>query len=207
MKLSSARENTLRKIRNALQTPTLLPFPKQIGFEEVYVRKDGDLQTIFADEFEALQGNLISCQNRDEAMLLLSEMAEKKGWKQIYCQTPELDFGSQALVTRDNLALCDAAVTDCEFLVARTGSIVLSSVQASGRIVSVFTPIHIVFATADQLVYDIKEGIAGMTEKYKGQLPSALFFASGPSRTGDIEKTLVMGVHGPIEVYVFLINS
>jgi L-lactate dehydrogenase complex protein LldG len=203
---TSARENTLQKIRDALRKPTSLPFPELSG-EEVYARKGEDLKTVFADEFKAIQGNLICCENREEVALRLAEIADEKGWSQIFCQTTGLGFNSERRITQDNLALCDAAITDCEFLVARTGSIVLSSVQTSGRIVSVFTPIHLVVATTDQLVYDIKHGIAGLTEKYKGQLPSALFFASGPSRTGDIEKTLVMGVHGPIEVYVFLITT
>ena len=46
-----------------------------------------------------------------------------------------------------------------------------------------------------------------MQEKYKNNLPSLITFATGPSRTADIEKTLVVGVHGPKEVYVFLIDT
>jgi L-lactate dehydrogenase complex protein LldG len=46
-----------------------------------------------------------------------------------------------------------------------------------------------------------------LKEKYNGQLPSSINFATGPSRTADIEKTLVVGVHGPGQVYVFLIDQ
>jgi L-lactate dehydrogenase complex protein LldG len=56
-------------------------------------------------------------------------------------------------------------------------------------------------------VFDLKDGISKMKEKYPGQLPSMISFASGPSRTADIEKTLVVGVHGPKEVYVFLLDE
>jgi L-lactate dehydrogenase complex protein LldG len=56
------------------------------------------------------------------------------------------------------------------------------------------------------LVYDIKEGLQLIKEKY-GNLPSLITLATGPSRTADIEKTLVVGVHGPKEVYVFLVDK
>jgi len=56
------------------------------------------------------------------------------------------------------------------------------------------------------LVYDIRDGLVALKEKYQQQLPSLITFATGPSRTADIEKTLVVGVHGPREVYLFLVD-
>ena len=82
----------------------------------------------------------------------------------------------------------------------------MTSAQGSGRTVSVYAPIHICIAYTNQLVYDIKEGLQMMKDKYAGKLPSLITLATGPSRTADIEKTLVVGVHGPKEVYVFLID-
>ena len=110
-------------------------------------------------------------------------------------------------LTYGDLASCDAAITTCEWLVARTGSIVLSAGQQSGRTVSVYAPIHICIAYTSQLVYDIKDGLQQAKEKYGANLPSLITFATGPSRTADIEKTLVVGVHGPKEVYVFLVDQ
>jgi L-lactate dehydrogenase complex protein LldG len=83
----------------------------------------------------------------------------------------------------------------------------MSAAQQSGRTVSVYSPIHICIAYVDQLVYDIREGLQLLKEKYRHNLPSLITFATGPSRTADIEKTLVVGVHGPKEVYVFLIDQ
>jgi L-lactate dehydrogenase complex protein LldG len=70
----------------------------------------------------------------------------------------------------------------------------------------VYAPVHICIACTNQLVYDIKEGLQILKDKYAGNLPSLITLASGPSRTADIEKTLVVGVHGPREVYVFLVD-
>ena len=91
-------------------------------------------------------------------------------------------------------------------LVARTGTIVLSALN-SGRITSVYAPVHICIAYTSQLVYDISDALSWLVQKYGSNLPSFISFATGPSRTADIEKTLVVGVHGPKEVYLFLIDD
>ena len=79
----------------------------------------------------------------------------------------------------------------------------LSSKQGSGRSLSIFPPIHIVIAFASQLVEDIQDGLELVKKKY-ATLPSMICLTTGPSRTADIEKTLVLGAHGPKELVVFL---
>jgi L-lactate dehydrogenase complex protein LldG len=71
----------------------------------------------------------------------------------------------------------------------------------------VYAPIHICIAYTNQVVYDISDGLHSITKHYGNHLPSLITLASGPSRTADIEKTLVVGVHGPKEVYCFLVDS
>jgi L-lactate dehydrogenase complex protein LldG len=83
----------------------------------------------------------------------------------------------------------------------------MSAAQPSGRTTSVYAPIHICIAFTNQLVYDVKDGLSLVKEKYNDKLPSLITFATGPSRTADIEKTLVVGVHGPKEVYCFLVDA
>ena len=61
-------------------------------------------------------------------------------------------------------------------------------------------------AFTHQLVHDIKDALEATREKYGANFPSLLTLATGPSRTADIEKTLVVGVHGPKEVYLFLVE-
>jgi L-lactate dehydrogenase complex protein LldG len=109
-------------------------------------------------------------------------------------------------VNTDDLATCDASITLCEHLVARTGTIVLSSQQLSGRATSVYAPIHICIAYTHQLVYDIADSLHQF-KKEVDHIPSMISYATGPSRTADIEKTLVVGVHGPKEVYCFLVDK
>ena len=101
----------------------------------------------------------------------------------------------------------DAGIMLCEALIARTGSILISSRQASGRQLPVFPEVNIVNASTRHLVMDINEGFAAIRKKYDGNFPSMVNLNTGPSRTADIEKTLVLGAHGPREVYVFLIEN
>jgi L-lactate utilization protein LutC len=109
-------------------------------------------------------------------------------------------------VNTNELESCDASITLCESLVARTGTIVLSSQQLSGRTASVYAPIHICIAYTHQLVFDISDSLNRFTAQ-SNAIPSMISFATGPSRTADIEKTLVVGVHGPKEVYCFLVDK
>ncbi len=113
-------------------------------------------------------------------------------------------------VSTNGFSTCNvsaAGITSCEFLVARTGSIIISSKQASGRRLPVFPSTHIVVGYASQLVRDVKDAMDGIKYKYGNQLPSMITTITGPSRTADIEKTLILGAHGPKEVYVFLIDK
>ena len=102
------------------------------------------------------------------------------------------------------LERCDAGVTGCEALVAQTASILVSSVSSGGRVLSVLPPHHIVIATPDQLERDLKSAFDAVHRKHGGKLPRYLSFITGPSRTGDIERILVLGAHGPKKLTVIL---
>ncbi len=133
--------------------------------------------------------------------------AERKRWTKIYCKEDKIEILLKYQQYHSDLATCDVSVTGCEYLVARTGTIVMSSAQQSGRTASVYAPVHICIAIQNQMVYDIKDALDFIKEKYTDNIPSLITFASGPSRTADIEKTLVTGVHGPKEVYCFLVEA
>jgi L-lactate dehydrogenase complex protein LldG len=212
MNVSSAKENILKKIRKALSESTPIPFPQSEGSHSVFQPSQQDLEIEFAEQFTKLQGKFIFCMDHREVAVQLNGLAGHQSWKKIVCREKPL----RALLQQEGfnafsdveLGDCDAAITSCEKLIARTGSIVMSTggANASGRTVSVYAPVHICLAYADQLVYDIRDGLIALKEKYQQQLPSLITFATGPSRTADIEKTLVVGVHGPREVYLFLVD-
>lgn len=211
MKVSQAKENILKKIRQALTEPVPIPFPQSEGNSSVYQASHQENEVEFAEQFTKVQGKFIYCADQPEMLVQLQQLIMQNGWTHIFCrETGLLRFlGAplNGLITQESLVDADASITSCELLIARTGSLLLSAGQESGRTVSVYAPVHICLAYASQLVYDIREGLEFLQEKYKDKLPSLITLASGPSRTADIEKTLVVGIHGPKEVYVFLIDA
>lgn len=211
MNFSPAKENILKKIRKALSHSTPIPFPNSEGNNSVFQPLLQELEIEFAEQFSGLLGKFIFCVDHHELILQLNNLIDHRQWKKIYCCEDSLKqiFHENSFNNFSQLELenCDVSITTCEALVARTGSIVMSTAQRSGRTVSVYAPVHICIAYTRQLKYDIKDVFQMLKEKYGKQLPSLITFATGPSRTADIEKTLVVGVHGPGEVFCFLIDQ
>jgi L-lactate dehydrogenase complex protein LldG len=197
MNVSPSKENILKKIRKALSHSTPLPFPQSEGNGTVYQPLQQEAEVEFAEQFTKLQGKFIFCINRQELAFQLGSLVRKQDWQKVYCVEEVLIDSLSAQIedrlVKTDLAHCDVAITSCEYLVARTGSIVLSASTASGRSTSVYAPIHICIAYTSQVVYDLKDALQAVKDKYGNNLPSLITFASGPSRTADIEKTLVVG--------------
>lgn len=191
--------------------PTPIPFPKSEGHSSVFVPLAQEIEVEFAEKFTALQGRFAFCLNEQDFTRQFNALVTAQNWDKIYCLEDEVRKLLGESVSADSnacgLAGCNTSVTGCEYLVARTGSIVMSAAQLSGRNTSVYAPVHVCVAYTSQLVYDVKDALEGMKEKYGNKIPSLITFATGPSRTADIEKTLVVGVHGPKEVFVFLIDD
>lgn len=211
MNVSPSKENILKRIRKALSQSTPLPFPQSEGNQPVFQPLEQEPEVEFAEQFTKLQGKFIYCINQQELAFQLGSLIKKQDWHKVYCQEDKLVAAvagqlADRLVKTD-LAHCDVSITGCEYLVARTGSIVMSAADPGGRAASVYAPIHICIAFTNQLVYDIRDALQAAKEKYGRNLPSLITLATGPSRTADIEKTLVVGVHGPKEVYLFLVEA
>ncbi len=206
-----AKANILHKIKQALQKPVPVPFPVSGEEQALYEPASDDLAIVFAQQFSLLQGQFAYCMSGAEMMQQLKHLQTARGISKWY----STDEAIKNLLMKNgwqqpwhnNLADCHASITSCEVLVARTGSMVLSSTASGGRTTSVYAPIHICIATTQQLVYDLQDAFDFLEKKYGSNLPSQISFASGPSRTADIEKTLVTGVHGPKEVFCFLLEN
>jgi len=210
MNISPSKENILKRIRQALRHSTPLPFPNSEGNAPVFQTSRQELEVEFAEQFTKLQGRFIFCIDHREVVAYIDEIVKKHSWQKAYCREERLRSmlkqNGFSAIEYAQLDSCDLAITSCELLVARTGSIIMTSAQQSGRTTSVYAPVHICIAYTDQLVYDLKDGLQLLNERFK-PLPSFITFASGPSRTADIEKTLVVGVHGPAEVFVLLVEA
>ncbi|NOX45466.1 MAG: hypothetical protein GXO89_00630 [Chlorobi bacterium] len=212
MEETTSREKVLKKLRNALINRSESPFPSLDLNSSVYKDFEDSLDITFATEFSKVSGKFIYCEDeKDLEGNLVSLIGEKK-WKQVFCTEQEIketlaNAGIPFTSMESEFTEMDAGITYCESLIARLGSIMVSSRQTSGRRLNVYPENHIVIARSSQIVPDLKEALVNIKEKYKDNMPSMISVITGPSRTADIEKTLVMGAHGPRELYVFLIDE
>jgi L-lactate dehydrogenase complex protein LldG len=103
------------------------------------------------------------------------------------------------------LERADVGITVCDALIAQTGSVLLTSRSAGGRALSVLPPHHVVIARESNLVPDLPAALELLKKAYSDNYPSLITFITGPSRTGDIERILVLGAHGPRILTIFLL--
>jgi len=97
-------------------------------------------------------------------------------------------------------------ITGCFCAIAETGTLMLCGSPDTPATVSLLPETHIAFVPASRIVSGMEEGFA-LARAELGQLPRAVNFISGPSRTGDIEQTIVLGAHGPYRVHLVLLTE
>lgn len=202
----------IRKELNDASTPMPYPEAEKSG-APLYSWPVDDMEETFVTAFAKLGGRFVFCENELELMQNILLLKESRGWDDVLCADQRLlklfqnNKVPNIIAADASLEAAEVCITGCEFLVARTGSVMLSSRLNLGRMSSVYFPVHIVFAYANQVVADIDEAFAAMRKKYGTDLPSMMNLTTGPSRTADIEKTLVVGVHGPAEIFCFYVNA
>lgn len=212
MEESTSREKVLKSIRNSLLGKTPNPYSEVDTDSKIYTDLDESLALNFAQEFTDLGGKFIYCEDEDDLKNVLYQFIQSEDLQPLYCREIELknmllDMDVSFIEEESELKNIKSALTGCEFLIARFGSVLVSSASNSGRRANFFAEKHLVVAYASQLVPEIKDALIGMREKYNGKLPSMITQITGASRTADIEKTLVLGMHGPKEIYVFFVDD
>ena len=209
---TTSKEKILKKIRKALIHKSQQEIGDVNTESEIFVTAEDPLELQFAQNFVNINGKFVFCENENEFLTNFAGIAQDNNWQKLCCFEPVI----KELLKRANIPFSDKeselmdtdiGLTFCECLVARTGSVIISSKQASGRRLPIYSNYHIVLAYTSQLVFHIKDALKHIREKYNNQLPSMISTITGPSRTADIEKTLVQGAHGPKEIFVFLIDD
>jgi L-lactate dehydrogenase complex protein LldG len=171
---------------------------------------------LFAAHAADLKANFFVCDSQDDLRANLAQLAAQEKWSGIAAHGGDLmrsalgQLGLPILWTDDGydkiaLERCSVGITLCDALVAQTGSVLVTSKSAGGRVLSVLPPHHVVLATRAQLVPDLPTAFELLQSKYGEAYPSMISFITGPSRTGDIERILVLGAHGPKKLSIFCV--
>jgi L-lactate dehydrogenase complex protein LldG len=212
MEDSTSKEKVLKRIRKALLNKSTEALAN-VDFESsIYSIPDESLEVIFAQNFTEAGGKFVFCLDYNDCIDNLIYLAKENNWTEIFCQEEPLqellDIGELPHSSNpDDYSKLQACITTCEFLIAQTGSIVISSKQTSGRKTPFSFPLHLVIAFTSQLMSETKSALKNMTVKYPLQLPSFISIINGPSKTTAIGNTINIGALGPKEVYVFLIDD
>ncbi len=101
-------------------------------------------------------------------------------------------------------------ITGADFVLAETGSLVLTSFTEGSQLASLAPPVHVALYRRSQLRASLDEVLQNLPVSRDPTRPSparSAVFVTGPSRTADIEQILVRGVHGPREVHAILVEE
>lgn len=181
-----------------------------------------DPPTRFIEELEAVGGHGQRVRNITGARKYVVELAREREAKILLrWDVEELDrmkadgplrkAGVEVAVWRDDLedprdvaSRADVGLSTAAWAIAETGSLVLEGGPGRGRVVTLLPPTYVAVVPANRVLSTVPEAIGKYAEG--GNVPANVCFHTGPSRSGDIEMTLAIGVHGPGDVHVVLVG-
>lgn len=209
---ASKKERVLKKIRRALVEKSKEPFTGVDYDSNVFIPFNDVAEIEFAQRFTDNGGKFVFCEdNKDFIENLLFLISENK-WKSIYCS----DANIQSLLQQNNITThqqanqlnySTVALTTCENIVARTGSILITNHQLQNTAEIANPDVHLIIAYTSQIVEETRDALKALKLKYTEQFPKFICFVAGPSKTADIEGVAVVGAQGPKEVYLFLLDN
>lgn len=181
------------------------------------VERRATLTERFCGALEAVAGHCVVVRDKREAADVLREILERTKARRVAVSDSELAGsvielakpGAELLLNASGPALfeCDAGVTSAQWGVAETGTLVLESDEERHRVASLVPPVHVAIIHASQVRETLGEVLQALHEKGRDRLSRTVTFITGPSRTSDIELTLAIGVHGPGELFVIIIEG
>jgi len=177
------------------------------------VNSDVDL---FLEQFAAVNGTVHLRPPLEVVTELLDERGVKSflAWDEVADLTGELgrlgyvrvDIGDLADRTDDYLRVSDVAVgiTGADAALAESGSLVVRSGPGRMRLASLLPPVHVAILARGRIFRSLTHWMTAHGDQVAGVANTV--FITGPSRTGDIEQIMTLGVHGPGEVHVVLVD-
>lgn len=203
--MKSARQEILDKLKTAIHVAPEKPDDNA----PVYPSIKKPLEIAFTENLEKVNGSVHLFPSENELYSALKTFLETFNPAEVYCNETAIQkqltqFQIPFLEYTENHKNIEVGITGCEFLIAHTGSAMVSSAQKGGRQLFVYPPVHVIVARKSQIVDCLESAYSAIQNKYPENLPSQITIITGPSRTADIEKTLVMGAHGPKELRVFI---
>jgi L-lactate dehydrogenase complex protein LldG len=189
-----------------LDEPVVRLVHSDFGLSELFVKMAADNpmspELVYVEELAERVVNFLRQQNARRIALPTSPLLEKTGVTQAIC-SGDINARQWDAMTLDQLYEFDASVTDVYAAVAETGSLVVRASPGHGRGLSLVPRVHVAVVEPKNFVGDLVDLFEKMA---KDGIASGTSIITGPSRTADIEMSLVVGVHGPTVVKVFILQ-
>lgn len=211
-----SRDHILHKVRTALgrtagQPPPPAP-PARISIPKI--GREAKIESFF-DRLQTLAGKTFHAHTPGEALDYVRRVVDGRPAVAsnapllAACGVTSLPSVRTGLMDRDELrAVCSTAavgITSADYCLADTGTLVMIAGREEARLISLLPPVHIAVVVGDRM-------LSGLDELFTlvplpAERSSSMVLITGPSRTADIEQTLVRGVHGPGEIHVVLVSG
>jgi L-lactate dehydrogenase complex protein LldG len=218
-----AREAILQSIRSNLAASEGIVHGEHtiVPDREEMILEDEGLSMIerFRERLQSVGGFCDVVESGDEATralaVIVSDLQSRNAAKRIALSDAQL-VSSLARGLADQIDVCpspaelfnyDVGITMAQAAIAETGTLVLVAETERHRLVSLLPPVHIAIVYARDIVPTIGDALSQLHGSEPKQMSRAITFITGPSRTADIELTLTVGVHGPKELRVIVINN
>ncbi len=210
--MSSARADILAALRakaRAVQRPPVWRSQRQFDdlagqFTQALVKAHGEL--IRADSLDAALTQVGDLLDELDAQKVVATSEPPIDGLDLAARYPACDWyvvGQTAGELRAFCAVADAGLSGVDAALAETGTIILRSGPGRSRLATLLPPVHVALLPVSRLMIDIFTWTAAR----KAQPPAAITLISGPSKSGDIEQTLTVGVHGPKRLIVVLYDD
>ncbi len=177
----------------------------------------------FIEELEALGGHGKRVENLEEAREYVLDLAREREAKLLLrwdvddledlgVDEPLGETGVEVAVWRDLADFreiagkADIGLSTAEWAIAETGTLVLEGGPGKGRTVTLLPPTYVALMPVERILHTVPEAIEKYAGGEAGRLPANVCFHTGPSRSGDIEMSLFVGMHGPGDVHVVLVD-
>jgi L-lactate dehydrogenase complex protein LldG len=210
-----SRENILHKVRTALGR-SVDEVPPPAPPVRMCVPSIGMAAKIesFLERLEALAGKTHHARSSADALEYVRRVVDGRPAVAsnapllAECGITSLPSVRSGLTDREELrALCSTVavgITSADYCLADTGTLVMIASQDEARLISLLPPVHIAVVNAERMLSGLDELLE--TVPLPAERSSSMVLITGPSRTADIEQTLVRGVHGPGEIHVVVIS-
>jgi L-lactate dehydrogenase complex protein LldG len=217
---SKARETILARIRRAQGRGASRPSQAELEAIETYLsahprgtlpKVEADLVARFRARAEAMQSTTEEVAGEADVPAAVARYLKSSNLPLAGCVWPRLArLGWRAsgldLYAREATGEDAVGVTGAFAAIAETGTLVLASGPDTPASASLLPETHVAVIGADRIVAHMEDAFA-LARAAFGQLPRAINFVSGPSRTADIDQTIVLGAHGPSRVHVILVRA